>query len=309
MKSLKILSTGSYLPPHIITNDEFSKTLDTDDKWITSRTGIESRHFATDETNTDMAIKAAQAAFSKAAINKEDICCVIVATFTPDDFTPAIGCEVHNALNLPPNIMSFDINAACSGFIYAMEVAEGLLLQHPEKYALVIGSEKISNFLDFTDRTTCVLFGDGAGAAIMGLQNGKSCYTMGTRASRSALYCPSIANPKLAMNGKEVFKFAVEVIPQSIEEILAKAHLNIDEIDHIVCHQANLRIISHVYKKMAIEPSKFFVNLNHCGNTSGASIPLALDEMNQKALLKKGDKIICVGFGAGLTWGATLITW
>ena len=210
-------------------------------------------------------------------------------------------------------VMCFDLNAACSGFVYALTVAQALLQNMEEKYALVIGSEEISKIMDFKDRNTCVLFGDGAGALVVGNGDGIFASYSNSAGNLEALKAPAISKSNqdhyLTMAGQEVFKFAIKVIPESINAILEKTNLTLDEIDYVVCHQANYRIIKNVYKKMKSSEDKFYMNLQEYGNTSAASIPLALGEMNEKGMLRPGDKIICVGFGGGLTWGATLMEW
>ncbi|MEG1206454.1 MAG: beta-ketoacyl-ACP synthase III [Angelakisella sp.] len=316
MSTVEIISTASYLPPTIVTNDDMRQFVDTSDEWIKTRTGIERRRFAKEETNAQMASKAAKLAIEKSGIPPTDICCCIVATFSPDNFTPSTACEVQKQLNLPENIMAFDINAACSGFVYGLQIVHGLLMQQPHKYALLIGSEKLTDYLDFEDRATCVLFGDGAGAVVVGLREDSHHFSVyGACGDIHALCCKarpalhSTKPPTITMDGSKVFKFAADVIPKCIDQLLEQSQMTIEEIDYIVCHQANMRIISHVYKKMKIPPEKFFVNLQDYGNTSAASIPIALDEMHNKGMLKKGNKIICVGFGSGLTWGAVLMTW
>ena len=210
-------------------------------------------------------------------------------------------------------VMCFDLNAACSGFVYALTVAQALLQNMEEKYALVIGSEEISKIMDFKDRNTCVLFGDGAGALVVGNGDGIFASYSNSAGNLEALKAPAISKSNqdhyLTMAGQEVFKFAIKVIPESINAILEKTNLTLDEIDYVVCHQANYRIIKNVYRKMKSSEDKFYMNLQEYGNTSAASIPLALGEMNEKGMLRPGDKIICVGFGGGLTWGATLMEW
>ncbi|MFI3226270.1 MAG: beta-ketoacyl-ACP synthase III [Clostridia bacterium] len=311
MKTLKILETASYAPLKVVKNDDLQKFVDTNDEWIVSRTGISTRHFAENETNVDMATKVGLKLLEKSGISREEISAVIVATFTPDNFTPSVACIVHKNLDLQENVLTFDFNTACSGFIYGLHIAKGLLLQNPCKKVMLIGSEKISKHLNFSDRNTCVLFGDGAGGAILELSeiDGEDFSIFGCKGDDKTIVCGANDGEKIFMAGQEVFTFAVTVICQSIDELLSKSGLNIDEIDHIVCHQANLRIINRVQKKTKIEQQKFFVNLDKYGNTSSASIPIALNEMNEQGLLKRGEKVICVGFGAGLTWGATLLTW
>ncbi len=317
MKGLKIIGTGKYLPGKAVSNMQLSETVDTSDEWIVTRTGIKQRYFAEGESNAFIAAKAAEAAIKKAGICKEDIACCIVATFTPDQVTPSVACHVQKLCNLPENIMAYDINAACTGFLYGLKTVYGLLLQQPEKYALLIGSEIISKYLNFEDRTTCILFGDGGGAAVVKLtteEKGFYCVT-GCRGDIEIINCPGITKAHtdipsfIAMNGKEVFRFAADAVQKCIEEILHKSHLKLEDIDYVVCHQANERIISHVYKKLDAPSEKFFMNLQHYGNTSAASIPIALDDMAKLGLLKEGVKTLCIGFGAGLTWGGVLLEW
>ena len=317
MDGLNILSIQSAIPKKSVTNDMMSKLVDTSDEWITKRTGIRHRYFVQDETNGDLASLAAKKAVEASGISKEDIVCCIVATFTPDNFTPSVACKVVGNLGLNEDVFAFDLNAACAGFIYGLKTARGILAQHPTgKYALVIGSEVISRVMDMTDRSTCVLFGDGAGAAVVGLDSQKLCYFHhGTQSDDQVLYSKAFPSeneavyPAIMMQGSEVFRFAVSSVTRCISEILKENNLTLDDIDHIVCHQANQRIISRIQKNMNIDPNKLFINLQNYGNTSAASIPIALSEMNEQNLLKSGQKIICVGFGAGLVWGGMLIQW
>lgn len=316
MSTVKIISTGSYLPPTVVLNDDFKATLNTSDEQITNLTGIKKRRFSKEESNADMAFKASKNALLNSNIDLKDICCCVVATFSPDNFTPTISCELQKRLGLPQDIIAFDMNAGCTGFIYGLHVAYGLLIQQPHKYALLVASEKITDFLNFKDRSTCVLFGDGAAAVVLALDESKNHFAvLGAKGDKEAILCPTrlpedkTRHSFITMKGREVFKFATENMQKIILEVLEKAQLTMEDIQYVVCHQANIRIISHVYKKMNAPPEKFFVNLQDYGNTSAASIPIALDEMNQKGMLKKGNKIICVGFGAGLTWGGILINW
>ncbi len=308
MKGLKIVSTGSSHPENAVSNYKLSETVDTSDEWIATRTGIRQRYFSEGETNADLASDAAKQALERAGISADEIGVCIVATFTPDNATPSVACMVQQKLGLSKDTLCFDLNAACSGFIYALNVARGLLMQGGKKYALVIGSEVISRVLDFADRSTCVLFGDGAGAAVVTLSEDSVYeFTGGADGNQEILNCPTSGG--LQMDGREVFKFAVGIIPECIDTLLDKSGLTLDDIDYVVCHQANERIISHVVKKLKAPSEKFFMNLQKYGNTSAASIPLALDEMSCEGLFKEGMKIICVGFGAGLTWGGILLEW
>lgn len=310
MSGLKIVSTGRSVPSKKVTNNDMSEFVETSDEWIKTRTGIANRYFCNENENTTtLAIKSALNAIEKHNINVSDIGICIVASFTPQYLTPSTACLVQSALNLPSDTLCFDLNAACSGFLYSLEVAYGLLKNSPQKYALVIGSEQISSILDFNDRGTCVLFGDGAGAMIVELSE-KNIYSsvFGSNGTTK----PLKANAKgedtyLRMDGKAVFRFAVETIPYCIRQISQKENLDIEKIDHIVCHQANSRIIDLAAKKLNLPNEKFYKNMNEYGNTSAASIPIAIDELIQQDKFKLNDKILCVGFGAGLTWGAVLL--
>lgn len=308
MSSIKLVKTAKYLPSHVVSNDDLKQFVDTDDQWIRTRTGIQNRRFAKDESNLDLATAVGKKLLEN--IDESDIVAVIVATFTSDYATPTMACLLQKNLELPQSIMAFDFNAACSGFVYGLNLAKGILLQNPGKKVMVIGSEKISRFMDFTDRNTCILFGDGAGGALVELdQNGEDTFIFETIGNDESILCDSSTNNFLTMNGKEVFVFAVNAVAHAIQSTLKKAGVTADDVDHFVCHQANLRIISHVYKKLGIAEEKFFVNLDKYGNTSSASIAIALDEMVDSGKLKKGDKVMLVGFGAGLTWGSSLINW
>ncbi|WP_279160329.1 beta-ketoacyl-ACP synthase III [Thomasclavelia cocleata] len=312
MNGLKVISTGYYAPQNVLNNFDFEKMVETTDEWIVSRTGINKRHIAKKESCVDLGYQAALKAIEK--IDKSKIGLIICATMTPDYFTPSTACLIQEKLGLnDQEIMCFDLSAACSGFVYSLTVAQALLQNLDDKYALVIGSEEISKIIDFTDRNTCVLFGDGAGAVVVGKGTGVFASYNNSAGNLEALKAPAIGkmneNHYLSMAGQEVFKFAIKVIPESINAVLQKANLTLDDIDYVVCHQANYRIIKNVYKKMKSSEEKFYMNLQEYGNTSAASIPLALGEMDEKGLLKSGNKIICVGFGGGLTWGAVLMEW
>lgn len=309
---LHIVGTGRCIPSKVVTNDDLSKIVDTNDEWISTRTGIRSRHFVENETNLDLSIGAAKMAIETSGIDKSEIGAVVLATVKADTLVPSQACMVQKLLELPNDIPCFDINAACSGFMYGLSIARGLLLQSDKKYALVIGSETLSKILDMTDRGTCILFGDGAGAAIIELSDEHKYYSvLGSKGDNEVLFCPNDSNADryVSMIGSDVFKFAVSTVPKTIKEILDKAGLTADDIDLFVCHQANLRIIESVAKKLKQDMNKFYVNVDTMGNTSSASIPIALSEMNEKGILKPGMKVIAVGFGAGLTWGGAYFEW
>lgn len=311
MTGLKIISTGYYVPKKVLDNHDFEEMVDTSDEWIVSRTGIKKRHFSEGESTADLGYLAALKAIENGKINKEEIGLIVVSTMTPDHFTPNTACLIQERLGLNDiEVMAFDLNSACSGFVYGMSVVKALLQDMKCKYALLIGSEVLSKLIDFKDRGTCILFGDGAGAVVVQKSDNLFVAYNDAGGKHDSLYADIFAEDSyLKMNGQEVFKFASTVIPLSINKVLNEANLTIDDIDYVVCHQANYRIIANVYKKMDCDASKFYMNLEEYGNTSAASIPLALAEMDEKGLLKKGMKIILVGFGGGLSWGATLIEW
>lgn len=312
MTGLTILGTGRCLPVHAVTNQELSRRVDTSDQWITSRTGIEQRYFCEAEDCTSLAIEAGRRAMAAAGVTPQQVGVCLVATFSPQYAIPATACLVQAALGLPEDIPCFDLNAACSGFLYGLETARALLVGADRPCGLVIGSEQLSRLLDFDDRTTCVLFGDGAGAVVVRPSDHHP-YTslLGARGETDPLWAQGAGGfqrSTLHMEGQTVFRFAVEIIPHCIEGILKKSGLTLDEIDWVVCHQANSRIIDHVVKKLGAPPEKFYKNMQRYGNTSAASIPIALDELAESGLLLPSTRVLCVGFGGGLTWGGTLLT-
>ncbi len=312
MRAMRLVATGRCLPQRVVTNDDLSRMVETSDEWISTRTGIRERRHCTDETNAFLASEAARRAMAQGGISPEEIGICIVATFTPDSASPSMACLVQQALGLPEDIPAFDLNAACSGFLYGLKVAHGLLLTSERPYALVVGSEVLSRVVNFEDRGTCVLFGDGAGAAVLTLSDShRFVAALGARGDDSLIHCPGPGKPDqyISMNGREVFRFATDIIPRCIEQVLAKAGLTLEDVDYVVCHQANARIISHVVKKMQAPEEKFYINLQRYGNTSSASIPIALDEMAEQGLLRPGMRVVCVGFGGGLTWGGALLEW
>lgn len=315
MNSLYFESTGLYIPPKVVSNDDLSQIVQTSDEWIFPRTGIHNRHINEELTNAQMAAKAGQSAMERGGINPDDLCCVIMATFSPDTFSPANACAVHDIMGLPEHVLAFDVNAACPAFLVSLHIARGLLMQHPNKKALVIASEFASDYTDWTDRGTCVLFGDGAGAAVVSLrEDGEIYFTGGTRKGIEAIQVS--ANPKsgddfrvIRMNGKDVFRFAVTAVPDAIENLLGQSGLALEDIDHFIFHQANMRIIKHVYQKMGIPKEKCYTNIEEYGNTSAASSAIATAEMDAKGILKRGDKVIMVCFGAGLVYEGILLEW
>lgn len=313
---MKILGFGKSIPEKIVTNDDLSKIVDTTDEWIVQRTGIKERRISNKNTSF-LAYEAAVKAINDAKINKDEIDLIICATSTPDNFFPSVACMVQEKLNISGNVTAFDINAACTGFVYALKVASSLLNTY-HKQALVIGAEVLSKIVNFNDRNTCVLFGDGAGAVVVEAGEGLSKFYTRSLGEGENLNAKGVNMsdkfPKesvkcnfLQMNGTEVFKFAISAIEEAILNILAENELALDDIKLIVPHQANKRIIANVARKLKVEESKFYINLDKYGNTSAASIPVALSEAVENNIVKSGDKVLLVGFGAGLTWGATII--
>jgi len=309
VKGLRIVSAGRALPKKAITNEDLSKLVDTSDEWITTRTGIKQRFQCQEETTVSLAVEAAKQAIAKAEIPKEEIGAVIVATTTPDYAFPSAACLVQKELELNEEIMAFDISAACTGFLYGLKIAHGFINTLPSKYILLIGSEQMSKVVDYTDRSTCILFGDGAGAAILTASYSRFVQKTWTRGNKEVLYCDGVGGKDchIHMKGNEVFKFAVTAMAQGIAEILKEADLTMADIDHVICHQANARIIAHVKKKYPEYAEKFYMNIKEYGNTSAASIPIVLDELLSKDSHKKSEKFLCVGFGAGLTWSAAIL--
>ena len=310
MDGLQLVATGGALPGRMVTNEELSHIVDTSDEWITSRTGIRQRYFCAEgESTVTLATTAARQALTRSGLEAKEIGCCICATVSGDYATPSVACMVQQALGLPENIPVLDVNAACSGFVYATAVARGLLAATEGRFALIIGCEQLSRLTDMTDRSTCVLFGDGAGAAIferdaaapfavnLGARGDKALLAEGAGAQRSTI----------KMEGKPVFRFAVEVLPKCMDATMAAAGKTLEDVDWVVCHQANSRIIDHCVKKMKAPAEKFYKNMERFGNTSAASIPMALNEMNENGLLLPGQTLLCVGFGGGLTWGGMLL--
>ncbi len=309
MKGIQIVSTGKALPEEIITNDDLSRIVDTSDEWITTRTGIKKRYRCRQENTTSLAVNAARNAVKQADINTDDIGAVIVATSTAENAFPSTAAIVQKELGLSENVLAFDLSSACTGFLHALNVGQALLNSTDHKYILLIGSEQMSKIIDYADRSTCVLFGDGAGAVLIKAADNMYEQINYTRGNEDVLVCRGIGaqDAYVQMNGNAVFRFAVDVLKQGIDEILKKSDMTIENIDYIVCHQANERIISHVKKKYPGHEDKFYVNIAEYGNTSAASIPIALDELAENGCLNKGRKLILAGFGAGLSWSCALI--
>lgn len=318
----KILGTGSYVPSHVVTNADMEKIVDTSDEWIRTRTGIEERHISLDENTTDLAYKASLKAIEDAGIDKDDIDLVIVATVTPDDVFPGVAQLLQARLELPP-ITAFDVNAACTGFVYALNIADKMVGSGAYKHALVVGAETLTKITDFTDRNTCVLFADAAGAMIVSYDEDAHIEKVLTFAQGDEEYLlrmpayplkenfqtPEHPRTFITMQGREVFKFAVGVIPKVIHQLLEGTSYTLDDLACIIPHQANQRIIDKAAKDLGYPLERMYKNIQHYGNTSAASVPLAIDEAIKKGLIKRGDVFATVAFGAGLTWGGALIRW
>ena len=318
----RIIGTGSCLPKTVVTNDDLSKIMDTSDEWISSRTGIRERHLVKDETTASMSTQAARRAMENAGVTPQEIDLIIVGTVSADHVTPACACEVQAAIGAA-GAVAFDINAACSGFMFALNIAHAYLQMGIYKTALIIGAETLSKIMDWSDRSTCVLFGDGAGAAIVraDAKEGLLSFDQGSDGAKgSVLACvnrsnnnPLIETSKeleyVHMDGQEVYKFAVTAVPASLQKTIEAAGLTIEDIDYFALHQANIRILQAVAKRLKVSEDKFPISLDHCGNISAASVPILLDEMNRKGLLKPGMKIALSGFGGGLTWASAVLEW
>ncbi len=306
----KIEGLGIYLPPKVLTNFDLEKMVETSDEWITTRTGIKERRIAENETVVDLAVKAAEEAIKNAAIDKDEIELLILATLSPQLGFPSTACLVQERLGLPHSAVSFDISAACSGFLYALDVADAYLKSGKKKTVLIVGAEKLSSIVDWSDRSTCVLFGDGAGAAVLRYdENSESdllsskLYTKGE--AWKILYRENCGY--LKMEGRKVFKEAVSGMADASLKAIKEAGLKPEDIDLIVPHQANLRIIKALAEKLKVPMEKVFVNVNRYGNTSAASIPIALYEALKEGKLKRGMNVLLTAMGGGLTWGAAVL--
>ena len=318
------IATGSYLPPFVLSNDDLSEFVDTSSEWITQRTGIEERRVSEGETTAMLGAKAAQKAIQRAGISNDEIDLLILATVTPDAMAPSTASFIQGILGIK-NAVAFDLVAGCTGFVYALSVASSMLKSGIGSKALIIGAEVFSKCINYEDRGSCILFGDGAGAMVLSKEQAERIRDVYLNASfdekltitlggmKNAESFPPkrdvMESPLLAINGQEVYKFAVPALEDCVRTLLERNDLTGEDIAYIVPHQANQRIIASASKNLKIDPDKFFVNIQKVGNTSSASIPIALDEMNDKGLLKKGDKVILAGFGSGLTWGSILISW
>ena len=325
-----ICGTGACVPDRILDNNEIAQFVDTSDQWIQERTGVIRRRIAQTETTASMAAEAGRQALEEAGIRPEEIDMILAATATPDHIFPCAACEIQERLQAV-NAVCFDLNAACSGFLFAYQTAQAYITSGMYRTILVVGSESLSRIVNWEDRGTCILFGDGSGAAVLRAKEGKNWIPAAHSDGKGgpALLCPGpnvsgnggnlpgsdsaedsgLERTGITMDGKAVFQFAVRKVPEVIREVLDANGLSADDIDWFILHQANRRIVESVAKRLKTDIERFPMNLQEYGNTSSASIPILLNEMNRKGLLKKGQKLVMAGFGAGLSWGAAVLEW
>lgn len=319
--SFKILGTGRGVPQKHVTNDELATFIDTSDEWISQRTGIRSRYISTGETATDIATEAAQKAMEMAGVTAEEIDLIIAGTVSSDYIYPTLACSVQDRIGAV-NATAFDLSAGCSGFLFCLQVADGYFAAKTAKKALIIGAEILSKMMDWNDRSTCVLFGDGAGAAVIEAsdkEEDKVYFVSGSDGARGmALACKNrpLNNHYVPceepldhthMDGQAVFKFAVKTVPQALTETFDKAGISVEDVDLFLLHQANMRIIESVAKRLSVPMDKFPTILEEYGNVSAASVPILMDVVVREGILKRGQKIALAGFGAGLTWSAAVL--
>lgn len=313
MSGIKIRGTGHKAPKNIITNQDLAQRVDTSDEWISSRTGIRRRHHCQEgETATSLCVEAARKAIENSGVSADEIGACIVATLTPETMVPCTACMVQTELGLAEDTLCFDLNAACTGFLFGLHTMECLLRASSKKYGLVIGGEALSRVINWKDRGTCILFGDGAGAAVVEYREDWPSIrcVYGSRGDQELLHVAGPGSgkvPQISMEGTKVFKFAVETVPKCMDEILNAHSMTSADVDFFVFHQANARIIDLVVRKYAIPEAKYYKNLDEYGNTSAASIPLVLSELVQQGKVRSGSRVLVVGFGGGLTWGGALI--
>ena len=320
--TVRIMGTGSALPERHVTNEELARLVDTSDEWIRERTGIGGRYVSTGETVAELAARACTATLANAGKEAAQVDLVLVATCSPEDAIPCVACQVQDRIGAG-NAVAFDLNAACSGFLFALHTAWAYIASGIYRNALIVGSEVLSKIVDWEDRSTCILFGDGAGAVYVekceegGILsfvqhsdgNRGNVLSCGNRQIRNPYFCGESGEKYIRMDGREIFSFAVRQVPKAVEEGLEKAGLAVSDVDLFVLHQANKRIIEGIARRLSTDAEKFPMNLQKTGNTSSASIPMLLDELNQSGRLKRGMKIVLSGFGAGLTWGACVLEW
>lgn len=316
--SFSVLGTGMYVPPRVVTNEDISKLVDTNDEWIMQRVGVKQRHISTNETAADMGCKAAIAALENSGVKKEEIDLILTASVSGESISPSVSCMIQNKLGV--TCMTMDINAACSAFVFMLETAAGFFARGKAKKILAIGTERLSRIVDWEDRGTCVIFGDGAGAvvleagdnymdAVFHVKGGDNVIDIPQPIGKSPFYEKEQKKPFIHMKGQDTFKFAVNAICHDTKQLLKQNNLTFDDIKYIVPHQANQRIIDFASVMLKVPKEKFYVNIDRFGNTSSASIPIALDEMNRQGMLQKGDLLLLPAFGGGLASAACLLRW
>lgn len=316
--SFRIIGTGSYAPEFTVTNNDLAEKLDTSDEWITQRVGIKERRVSSSESAADMGYKAAIAALEMSNTRPDQLDLIIAASITGDNLCPTVAGTVQKMLGA--KCAAFDVNSACSGFMFALEAAAGFFERNRASRILVIGAERMSKILDWNDRSTCVIFGDGAGAAVLekgneyivsrlSTEGGDDVIKIPFGVNNSPYYTGETEKTRIIMDGQETFKFAVNTITSDIEALTSAAGISLSDISYIVPHQANIRIIQYAGKRLSIPTDKFFMNIDKYGNTSAASIPMALDELNRTKKLKEGDILVLTAFGGGLSSAACIIKW
>jgi 3-oxoacyl-[acyl-carrier-protein] synthase-3 len=314
----RIAGTGSYLPERVMTNAEFAARLDTSDAWIRERTGIERRHIAEkSQASSDLALEASKRALQSAGVQADQLDLIVVATSTPDYVFPSTACLLQAKLGVKGSA-AFDVQAVCSGFVYGLATADAFIRSGQYKKALVVGAEVFSRILDWNDRGTCVLFGDGAGAVVLSAAEKPGIHASVLRADGSHAGMLSVpgnvcggaitGSPFLQMNGQAVFKFAVKVLDESARETVAAAGMQLADVDWLIPHQANVRILDATARKLGLPPEKLVVTVDHHGNTSAASVPLALDEFVRAGKIRRGQRLLLQGVGGGFTWGSSVVT-
>lgn len=325
MITTRVIATGACVPEQVVTNDDLAKIVDTSDEWISQRTGIKERRISSGENTSVLAVNTAKQLVERAEIDPESIDLIIIASVTADYGTPTLACMVQKELGAV-NAVAFDVTAACSGFMFALSIADKYIRAGVYSNAIVIGAETLSKIVNWEDRSTCVLFGDGAGGAYVerSEEAGIIREELGSKGELSEILtegytaCANAFNdietkddPRwfVYMDGRAVFKFATKTVLNSVKKVLEEAGVTPEEVKYVVPHQANARIIDIVANKSGIAKEKFYMNMERFGNTSSASVPMALNELNEKGLIERGDKILLTGFGGGMTWGTMLLTW
>lgn len=316
--SFSILGTGMYVPERVVTNDELAGLVDTSDEWIMKRVGVRQRHVCTDQTAADLAYHAAVRALENSGCQPDELDLILAATVSGETVSPSVSCLVQQRLGAA--CMAFDLNAACSAFLFLLDVAAGYFARGKAKKVLVIGAERMSRIVDWTDRSTCVIFGDGAGAAVLGEGDDYLCSTFTVQGGEEVIKIPQFAGkspfyqkepdaPYIFMNGQETFKYAVKSICQDVPALLRELGLTADDLAYIIPHQANKRIIDFASRQCGIPKEKFYLNIDRFGNTSSASVPMALDELNRSGKLHQGDRLLLTAFGGGLAHASCIIRW